>query len=117
MPHFVLEYARPVEETADMAEIMDTVFQAAADSGIMDPADIKVRAVPYDHYRLRAPGETFLHVGAFLLAGRTDSQKEDLAVRVRAALAERLPQVTSISIDVRDMNRTAYKKRLLSETP
>ncbi|MGQ9365606.1 5-carboxymethyl-2-hydroxymuconate Delta-isomerase [Azospirillum sp. ST 5-10] len=113
MPHFVIEYARPVEAMADPAAVMETVFHAAAGSGIMNPDDIKIRAIPFDHYRLPRPGETFLHVGAFLLEGRSDAQKEDLAVRLRAALAGILPDVTSISVDVRDMNPVAYKKRLL----
>lgn len=116
MPHFVIEYAPAVEEVADIGAVMEAIFEAAAGSGIMNPDDIKVRATAYDHYRLRRPGESFLHVTASLLAGRTDAQKERLAILVREALAELLPSVTSISIDVRDMNQVAYKKRLLPPT-
>lgn len=113
MPHFVVEYARPVEKSADIAAVMETVHQAGSDSGIMDPLDIKVRAVAYDHYRLHGPGETFLHVGAYLLEGRSDAQKKALAVLMRQRLAAILPTVTCISIDVRDMNAAAYERRLL----
>lgn len=114
MPHFVIEYARPVETQTAIAAVMEAVHEAAAGSGVMKSEDIKVRAVACDHWRLARPGETFLHVTASLLEGRTDQQKEALAIRVRTALAELLPAVTSLSVDVRDMNPVAYKKRLLA---
>ncbi|GLQ05911.1 5-carboxymethyl-2-hydroxymuconate Delta-isomerase [Sneathiella chinensis] len=115
MPHFVLEYSREIEASADVTAIMETVFTAACESGVMNPDDIKVRAIPYDHFRLRKAGETFLHITASLLEGRTDEQKEKVSVLVRSHLDSLLPDVTSISIDVRDMNAVAYKKRLLPE--
>ncbi|WP_169569315.1 5-carboxymethyl-2-hydroxymuconate Delta-isomerase [Sneathiella limimaris] len=113
MPHFVIEYSREVENQADMVDIMDVTFQAGLDSGIMNAKDIKVRARPYDFFKLVEDGQTFLHVTVFLLDGRTDEVKENLALLLRERLAEKLPSVSSVSIDICDMNRTAYKKRVL----
>jgi 5-carboxymethyl-2-hydroxymuconate isomerase len=113
MPHFVIEYARQLEDRVAIDEVMRTIFEAGARSGVMNPADIKVRAIPYDHFRPEGGIDAFLHLTVSLLEGRSDRQKEDLATAVRAALAALLPDVGSISIDVRDMNPVAYKKRLL----
>ena len=113
MPHFVIEYSREIEEKSDINTLMNAVLGVATDSGIMKPIDVKIRARPYDHFLMPENDQTFLHVTIFLLEGRTDAQKETLSISLRARLAELLSTVTSVSIDVRDMNPVAYKKRVL----
>lgn len=49
-----------------------------------------------------------------MLSGRTDDQKEIVAVALRQAAADIATNVTSVSVDILDMNAQAYKKRLLS---
>lgn len=113
MPHFVIEYARVIEETVDIADVMEGAYEAAVQSEVMQAEDVKVRAIAYDHFRIYGSKGSFIHVTVSLLLGRTDQQKEKVAIEVRAFLARLLPEVTSISVDVRDMNPVAYKKRLL----
>ncbi len=113
MPHFVIEYSRDVETRYDMAEVMEIAFDSGVETGVMQAKDIKVRARPYDHYRMPDKDDSFLHVTVFLLAGRTDAQKEKVSLALRAALAGHLKTVSSVSVDIRDMNTTVYKKRLL----
>jgi 5-carboxymethyl-2-hydroxymuconate isomerase len=48
-----------------------------------------------------------------MLAGRTPQQKQLLSVEISKKLSELLPHTYSLSIDVRDMDPDAYKKRLL----
>ena len=113
MPHFVIEYSRDVEDHYDIKEIMQIAFDSGVETGVMQAIDIKVRAIPYDHYRLVNKDDSFAHTTVYLLAGRTDEQKELVALTMRKNLAEYLKTVTSISFDIRDMNTLAYKKRLL----
>lgn len=115
MPHFVIEYARSMEKDEFPRRVMDIAFQTGARSGVMKPEDIKVRAIAYDHMRFEGAIETFVHVTVSLLAGRTDAQKEHVANLLRQDLATAFPNINSISIDVRDMNPVAYKKRLLPQ--
>ena len=115
MPHFVIEYSREVEAKYDINKVMQIVYDSGVASGVMQASDIKVRARPYDFYRLLNEGDSFLHVTAFLLDGRTNKQKESVALILRENLQLYLNDVTSISIDIRDMNREAYKKRVLPE--
>lgn len=115
MPHFVIEYARDLEPRFDITKVMQIAFDSGVESGVMQASDIKVRARPYDHYQLANKGDSFLHVMVFLLEGRTDAQKEHVAVILRQNLQSYLVDVTSISVDIRDMNRQAYKKRVLPE--
>ena len=113
MPHFVIEYGREVEEQIHLSKLLEITYQVGASSGLMMPEDIKVRAHPYDHYKMAGAKDTFVHTTVFLLEGRTDEQKEKLSITLRSEQAKLMPGVTAISIDIRDMNDTAYKKRLL----
>jgi 5-carboxymethyl-2-hydroxymuconate isomerase len=113
MPHFVIEYAREIEQLIDLSKLLKITYQIGASSGLMMPEDIKVRAHPYDNYRMEGTKDTFVHTTIFLLEGRTDEQKEKLSTSLRSEQANLMPSVTAISIDIRDMNGIAYKKRLL----
>ena len=113
MPHFVIEYAEEVERQIDLTELLRITYQVGASSGLMEPADIKVRARAYKYYKMTGIKDTFVHTTIFLLAGRTDEQKEKLSIALRSEQANLMPGVTAISIDIRDMNNIAYKKRLL----
>ncbi len=114
MPHFVIEYSREIEKTYDLNKVMKIAYDSGVESGVMQAEDIKVRARPYDFYRILNDGDSFLHVSVFLLEGRTAAQKEHVAVILRENLQVYLMDVTSISVDIRDMNAQAYKKRLLA---
>ena len=113
MPHFVIEYSRDVEQDHNIKQIMQIAHDSGAASGVMNPDDIKVRALAYDHYLLVGANDSFVHVTVYLLAGRSDEQKLKVSSLLREKLADYLPGVTSISIDVRDMNGEVYLKRLL----
>ena len=112
MPHFVIEYSRPLEATLDMKKLMQVAFDAGVESGVIQAENIKVRAIPYDHFRLEGGLDTFLHVNVFLLAGRTTEQKEHVSTLLRQSLGDAFPDIGSLSIDIRDMDPDAYKKRL-----
>lgn len=114
MPQLVIEYSRDVEEKHDLDEIMQAAFEAGVASGEMNPPDIKVRARPYDHYRLANEGDSFLHMTVFLLTGRDDIQKQHVGKLLMERLEPLLGDVTTVSIDLRDMNRDVYQKRVLA---
>ena len=113
MPHFVIEYARQVEQHIVVSELLEVTYMVGVSSGLMKPDDIKVRARPYDHYRMVGANDTFVHTIVFLLEGRTDEQKEKLSISLLSKQSILMPSVTAISIDIQDMNDMAYKKRLL----
>ena len=113
MAHFVIEHSNAFHESSDVIHAMETVFDVGSESGIIFGDDIKVRAIPFEHFLFGNHMNCFIHVTVSMLTGRTDSQKERLSIALRSALDEQFPKVQSISIDVRDMNPVAYKKRLL----
>ena len=112
MPHFVIEYSKPVGPAPDISRMMHMLCDTAVATGIMERENIKLRAIPYDQFQLNDGSESFIHLTISLLDGRTSEQKEELAIACRAAMVEICPQVDAISVDIRDMDSVAYKKRV-----
>lgn len=96
-----------------MQDVMLALHQAAASTGVVQAKDLKIRAQPFADYLVAGGQRSFFHVSLYLLAGRTPEQKEHLSTELRKALAGLLTGIHSISVDIRDMDPQAYKKRLL----
>lgn len=115
MPHIVIEYSADGHDGFDVDRLMLALHGAAASTGVMQAADIKVRAARFDAYLVAGKRDGFCHVSVHLLEGRTPDQKVRLSETLRAAMAELLPRTRSLSVDIRDMDPVAYKKRLNSD--
>ena len=113
MPHLVIEYSANLKDSIDIDKVMAITYQAAVDSGLMKPQDIKVRALAYADFMMADGGKNFVHTTTHLLTGRTDTQRCKLSNRVKAYQTQYLKEVHSISIDIVEMNSNAYIKRLL----
>jgi 5-carboxymethyl-2-hydroxymuconate isomerase len=112
MPHLVIEYSSDALDEAGVVRLMERLFQAASQTGVMKPEDIKVRARGYDDFLVAGRKDSFVHLSAYLLAGRTSEQKVKLSEQLRETMVELCPDVVSLSVDIRDMDPVAYKKRL-----
>jgi 5-carboxymethyl-2-hydroxymuconate isomerase len=112
MPHLVIEYSEDALDRAALEELMRGLAETAAKTGVMKAEDIKVRARSYRDYLIAGKRDSFIHLSVYLLAGRTPEQKETLSVSLRRTMADRCPDVVSLSVDIRDMDPDAYKKRL-----
>ena len=112
MPHIVCHYSAS-PKMLPMLDVMKALHDAAASTGVVKAEDLKIRALPFADYLVAGERRSFFHVSLYLLAGRTPEQKECLSIELRKALAGILTDVYSISIDIRDMDPEAYKKRLL----
>lgn len=112
MPHIVCHYSA-TSDMPPMLEVMQALHHAAAATGVVKAEDLKIRTLPFTDYLVAGEQRSFFHVSLYLLAGRTPAQKEHLSTSLRTALAGLLTHIHSISIDIRDMDPQAYKKRLL----
>ncbi len=114
MPHIVVEISQGVDECVDIKALLESLRNAAADTRVIEFSDIKLRATAYQEWMMVGQGDSFIHITCRLLSGRTDQQKEILAIALRDATASLARNITSISVDIVDMNAVAYKKRLLA---
>ena len=113
MPHCVIEYSSEVAEQVCVTELMAAVYEAAFSTGLFPEYHIKTRAVAYDHFRVGQTSDTFVHVNLHLLSGRDDGQKSDLSEKVLAGIESLLPKVGVVSVEIIDMHRASYRKRVL----
>jgi len=113
MPHLVIEYSIEGHERLDATELMRALHAAAASTGVVQAPDIKIRAISYNDYLVAGIRDGFCHVSVFLLEGRTPEQKLKLSESLRTSLSKMLPRTKSLSVDIRDMDPAAYKKRLI----
>lgn len=114
MPHIVCHYACG-QKMPPIRDVLSMLHRVAASTGVVRAEDLKSRAQAFDDYLIAGERKSFFHVAFYLLAGRTPAQKEQLSVALRQGMAEMMPEVHSISIDIRDMDPDAYKKRLLPD--
>ncbi|SHM59056.1 5-carboxymethyl-2-hydroxymuconate Delta-isomerase [Phytopseudomonas punonensis] len=111
MPHCLIEGARSLEKILEPGALVALVHDTAMGTGLFKEGEVKVRLSLYDHYSVGGNQSDFVHVIFYLLAGRTDEQKKALSMAIVRKLVERLPEVESISLDVRDMRREAFSNR------
>ena len=115
MPHLVIEYSHDGhQDRFDAETLMRALHNPAAETGVMTAEDIKIRAIPYEHYLVAGRRQGFCHVSVHLLAGRTGEQKLRLSSALRATMSDLLPHTESVSVDIVDMDPESYKKRLLT---
>jgi 5-carboxymethyl-2-hydroxymuconate isomerase len=111
LPHIVCHYSAK-EEMPPIRNILLTLHRAAAATTVVKAEDLKIRAQGFDDYLVAGEARSFFHVSLYLLEGRMSPQKQALSVELRRVLIELLPNIYSISVDIRDMDPEAYKKRL-----
>ena len=113
MPHIVVEHSTEGHARFDAAALMRALHAAAAGTGVVQAADLKIRVMAYTDYLVAGTRDGFCHVSLYLLEGRTPAQTVLLRAALRAAMVAMLPQTKSHRVDIRDMDAVAYKKRLL----
>lgn len=111
MPHFIVDCSQNISRLTNPARLVSAVHDAADASGLFDAGDTKVRCNFYDAYTVGGTSDDFVHVIGYLLSGRSDEQKRQLAARVVNRLMALLPTVETLSIDLRDIERTGYANR------
>lgn len=118
MPHLNLEYTANLAGF-DPAAALVAINAACQASGLFGEADIKSRAVAWEHYRIgvKPLPRAFVHVRIALLAGRSDGERQALAERVLAALNATVdaPEGTELQLSVEtvELDRPSYAKAVL----
>ena len=112
MPHFIIEHGNAFRCQEERKAALELALQCGETSGVMARKDIKARLVSCPDFLAADGCQSFIHITVKLLAGRTSKQKQDLATIIRSAFDQRFGSADSISVDIRDMDPDAYKKRL-----
>ncbi|MGD2171093.1 MAG: 5-carboxymethyl-2-hydroxymuconate Delta-isomerase [Gammaproteobacteria bacterium] len=113
MPHLIIEYSEEVADQVAITDIIDAAHDGAMSSDLFPEYDIKTRAVGYRDHRTGRTRDSFVHVAVHLLDGRSDEQKAMLSEAVLGRIEPLLPRVASVGVEIVDMHRASYRKRVL----
>lgn len=111
MPHFVIDCSENLTALISPQEIMQKVYETAERSTLFEPDDIKVRINSFKNYKIGVTKDSFIHVFANIMEGRTGDQKSLLSKSVVKELKSLLPRVSIISMNIRDFEKTTYYNR------
>ncbi len=113
MPHIIIEYSEDVAAMVAIQDIVDAAHDGALGSELFPEYDIKTRALGYRDHRTGATRDSFVHVTVRLLDGRSDAQKSMLSEAVLGRIEPMLPGVASVGVEIVDMHRASYRKRVV----
>ncbi len=108
MPHFVIDCSEDIIALKQPLEILQEVYNTADESGLFTVGDVKVRLNPYKNYIVGGKQDSFIHVFAFIMEGRTTEEKFDLSKKVVAKLKFMFPTIPIISINISDFEKATY---------
>jgi 5-carboxymethyl-2-hydroxymuconate isomerase len=123
VPHFTLEYSANLDDRVDMAELVEIVRKAAAETGIFPLGGIRVRAVRCEHYAI-ADGRSelgFLDMVLRLGEGRDLATRKKAGERIFKALSDYLDPVFAnsrfaLSFDMQINDKeTSWKRNNIHE--
>lgn len=111
MPHCVIEHAKDVSPEP----VLKAVFDGALASNLFAEGgkDIKVRAIPVEHFVTGGEEKCFVHVALKILSGRTLGQKQALSNEVLNHLKALSLSDISLTVEVVDIDRESYAKKIV----
>ncbi|MEM5528692.1 5-carboxymethyl-2-hydroxymuconate Delta-isomerase [Gammaproteobacteria bacterium AS21] len=110
MPHCIIEYSTPIQESVPAKVLLNTVHKAAINSQLFSVDDIKTRLVPFSQDQLILATANFIHVSVHILSGRTIEQRAQLSALMLKALNELVLESISISVNIVELERDCYAK-------
>ena len=110
MPHCIVEYSKPLALKVEPPSLLQAVFKGALNSQLFDAADIKTRALAFDHFMTGTDRQDFVHVTAKILSGRHIEQRKELAKRILDQLNALFSSGVSLTVEVCEIEKDTYTK-------
>ncbi len=109
MPHFVIDCSKDILEIQDPKVVLQRVHNTANNSDLFDETDIKVRINSFsNNYLVGGKEDSFIHVFANIMEGRTTEQKSKLSKQIVSELKILFPNIPFIAINIRDFEKGTY---------
>lgn len=113
MPHFIIDCSENILAQRSPEELMQAVYETAEATGLFATNDIKVRINPYKFYQLGEGKKNFIHIFGNIMEGRTTEQKADLSRRIIARINLMFPEISILSMNVREFEKATYCNKAL----
>jgi len=116
MPHFIIDCSENIIQLKNPEVIMQTVYDAAESTGLFAKNDIKVRIRPFKYFKLGEDKKDFIHVFGNIMEGRSTEQKAALSKKIISTLNEMFPDVSILSINIREFEKATYSNKVLIQS-
>jgi 5-carboxymethyl-2-hydroxymuconate isomerase len=113
MPHFIIDCSENIIQQKSPDEIMQAVYEVAEATGLFAANDIKVRLRPYQYFKLGEGKKDFIHIFGNIMEGRNTEQKANLARKIMERLNEMFPDISILSMNIRDFEKATYSNKAL----
>jgi len=113
MPHFIIDCSENIIRQKSPDQIMQAVYDAAEATRLFAVNDIKVRLRPYQYFKLGTGKKDFIHIFGSIMEGRSTEQKANLARKMIERLNELFPDVSILSINIREFEKATYSNKAL----
>lgn len=113
MPHLIIEYSDNISAEVHSTHVITHAHEVMINSGLFSLSDIRTRSHMTQDYLVGEKGKngSFLHAIVYLMEGRTPGQKHKLSATLCEKIAECLPNIDRLSVDVRELDKSVYQKR------
>jgi 5-carboxymethyl-2-hydroxymuconate isomerase len=113
VPHFIIDCSENIIEQKSPEQIMQAVYDVAELTGLFAVNDIKVRLRTYQYFKLGADKKDFIHIFANMMEGRSTEQKANLSKKIIERLNEIFPEISILSINIREFEKATYSNKAL----
>lgn len=112
MPHAIIEYSANLEQEITSRKAVMAAHKVMLDSGLFSPDAVKSRAHKTEDFivGVDAPNASFIHIWIALMEGRAVEKKQALTQTMFDTIRMLIPEATSVSVDIRDMEAATYRK-------
>lgn len=110
MPHIVLEYSADSIDDAQLNYALKHCFDACIEFDCIRPLSLKLRAHAVLNAYYGNQADSFVHVTAHLLKGRTVERKAAISKTILDSIMTSLPHIDAVSVDVLEMDGDVYQK-------
>lgn len=108
MPHFIIDCSASIVNRVTEDVLLNLIHETAKASGLFIRGDIKVRVNAYSRFLVDGTATDFIHVFGHILEGRSTEQKANLSHSIVKALAELLPDVPFIAMNIYEFELATY---------
>ena len=110
MPHIIVEYPDSSLTAPAVRDLLRTIHDSVADSGLFERSHVRTRAYPFREYTNGTSGKPFIHIQARIKSGRDDEDKSLLSKAILAGVSGLALPVAVMTVEIIDMHRASYGK-------
>ena len=110
MPHIIVEYQEELANSMEVEEVLMTIHQSIADSGLFKANQIKTRAYQFCHFTNAGGTEPYVHIQARIKSGRDAENKKQLGEVILSGLGTLNIPASVVTVEIIDMDRDSYGK-------